>query len=255
VARLIAPALKALVSGSVDYAGIFPPASLSIDAAVSNYRTYRSGEFAWLLGRFVVSESELPSVPGDFDGVIALLSNFDHPRASAIETKTACSTAKPTYCEVPLETLDEVLRIGSFAKLRAGGISPDAIPSVETVAQYIHACSRRGLPFKATAGLHHPIRSSQRLIYGNDPASAVLHGFINFLMGSAIAWKGGDMETICLILNETDPAAFRFDDSAHWRDSHVSLDEVIAARHNFVHSFGSCSFAEPVCDLQRLGWL
>jgi hypothetical protein len=228
---------------------------LSIDAAVSNYRTYRSGEFAWMLGRFVVSESELPSVPADFDGAIALLSNFDHPRASAIETKTVCATAKPTYCEVPIETLDDVLRIGSFAKLRAGGVSPDAIPSVETVAQYIHACVRRRLPFKATAGLHHPIRSSQPLTYASDSPSAVVHGFVNFLMASAITWKGGDMETVCLILNETDPVTFRFDDSAHWRDSHLSLDEVNAARQNFVHSFGSCSFAEPVRDLQRLGWL
>ena len=47
-------ALHALLSGLIDYAGLFPPASLDLPAAMRNYAAYRAGAHAWMLGRFVV---------------------------------------------------------------------------------------------------------------------------------------------------------------------------------------------------------
>jgi len=52
-------ALRALLAGIVDYAGLFPPAGLDLPAAVSNYAAYRASDDAWMLGRFVVPMARL----------------------------------------------------------------------------------------------------------------------------------------------------------------------------------------------------
>jgi hypothetical protein len=57
------------------------------------------------------------------------------------------------------------------------------------------------------------------------------------------------------VLAETDPAAFRFGDRAHWRDRSLDAGQIRETRLNFAHSFGSCSFDEPVHDLEALGLL
>ena len=55
----IMTALRALLAGIVDYAGLFPPAGLDMPAAVRNYASYRTDDHAWMLGRFVVPASRL----------------------------------------------------------------------------------------------------------------------------------------------------------------------------------------------------
>ena len=45
---------RALMHGIIDYAGLFPPASLDMPKTVANYARYRSGEDRWALGRLVV---------------------------------------------------------------------------------------------------------------------------------------------------------------------------------------------------------
>jgi hypothetical protein len=80
-----------------------------------------------------------------------------------------------------------------------------------------------------------------------------MHGFINVFLAAAFAWHG--TQDIAPILAESDPAAFRFGERAHWRDWSLSADQITEARTSFAHSFGSCSFEEPIADLQQLGWL
>jgi hypothetical protein len=46
--------VRALMTGLIDYAGLFPPASLGMRDAVTRYASYRQGPYAWMLGRFVV---------------------------------------------------------------------------------------------------------------------------------------------------------------------------------------------------------
>lgn len=46
--------LGALLHGLIDYAGLFPPASLTMTEAVARYAAYRGGAQAWMLGRFIV---------------------------------------------------------------------------------------------------------------------------------------------------------------------------------------------------------
>ena len=52
-------ASTALLSGLVDYAGLFPPAGLGMPAAVCNYAAYRRGPHAWMLGRMIVPATRL----------------------------------------------------------------------------------------------------------------------------------------------------------------------------------------------------
>lgn len=246
-------ALRALLERLIDYAGTFPPATLARDAALANYLRYRDSEHAWMLRWLVVSAGDLPQVPRELDGMLSVLSDADEPRAAAIETKRVIASTRPTYCEVPIETLDDVKQAGCLAKLRTGGVKPEAIPSVEEVAAFIRACADRRLAFKATAGLHHPVRALQSLTYAPDAPRAIMHGFLNVFLAAAFAWHGlRDLEPI---LAETDAGAFSFGEEASWRDQSLSTDQIRDARKNFAHAFGSCSFEEPIQDLEGLGLL
>ncbi|RMF77703.1 MAG: hypothetical protein D6744_11040, partial [Planctomycetota bacterium] len=51
--------LKALLSDIIDYAGLFPPARLELDAALESYARYRSEPDAWMLGDFVCPATRL----------------------------------------------------------------------------------------------------------------------------------------------------------------------------------------------------
>lgn len=253
MAATISPALRALLINIIDYAGTFPPATLPCAQAAGNYASYLTSEHSWMLRWLVISAADLPKVPASLDGKLSVLADADEPRAAAIESKRIFTCSKPVYCEVPLAQLNEVKQMGCFAKIRTGSVKPEGIPSVEEVAKFILACAELKLPFKATAGLHHPIRAEYALTYEANSPRAVMHGFLNVFLAAAFAWAG---ETnIIPLLSETDPKAFRFDDLAHWRDRSLTVAQLQAARQQFIHSFGSCSFTEPVEDLQKWGWL
>jgi hypothetical protein len=130
--------------------------------------------------------------------------------------------------------LDEVSARGLRAKIRCGGAR---VPTVEEVADFIRGCRSRGLVFKATAGLHHPY-----------PTEAGEHGFLN-LLGAAVF---GDEEEA---LRE-EPPAFALDaESFRWRDREALPTQLADVRASLFHSIGTCSFFEPVEELERLGIL
>lgn len=52
-------AIHALMSGLIDYAGLFPPAKLSMGEAVANYAKYAASAEAWMLGRFILPVSRI----------------------------------------------------------------------------------------------------------------------------------------------------------------------------------------------------
>jgi hypothetical protein len=254
--KTVAPALKCLLERLIDYAGLFPPAKIPLDAALAKYEQYTDGDYKWMLRWFVVGTAELANVPESFDGSLSILGDTEQSRAATIESNAVVSAHQPVYCEVPLdqlERLEQVKQAGCFAKIRTGGLKPEAIPSPAQVASFIVGCADRKLSFKATAGLHHPIRAEQNLTYEPNAPRAVMHGFINVLMASAFAWHGE--RNIEPIIAEVDPQAFRFNDRAYWREKSLSLSEINDARQNFMHSIGSCSFEEPIQDLKALGLL
>lgn len=143
------------------------------------------------------------------------------------------------------------------AKIRCGGVTPDSIPPVEAVAAFIAACNAAHVPFKATAGLHHPLRSQQPLTYDANPPRAVMHGFVNVFLAAALRSERVISDAVVAeLLVETDPNAFTWtDDSVAWRGRSLDLVALARARERFALSFGSCSFEEPIADLKALGWL
>lgn len=247
------PALQALLTNLIDYAGTFPPAGLACDAATGNYATYLHSEHRWMLRWMVVSAADLTKVPVELNGKLAVLSEVDEVRAACIESKSILKASRPVYAEVGLAKLPDVKQAGCFAKMRTGSIKPEGIPLLEEVAQFIITCAELKLPFKATAGLHHPVRAVNPLTYEANAPRAVMHGFLNVFLAAAFAWQGD--RNIVPILAETDSAAFRFDDRAYWRARSLSVEQIQQTRQQFAHAFGSCSFEEPILDLQARGWL
>ena len=53
------PAARAAFAGLIDYAGLFPPASLPLDDVVRNYGEYRRGTHGWILGRLIAPVEKL----------------------------------------------------------------------------------------------------------------------------------------------------------------------------------------------------
>jgi hypothetical protein len=109
------------------------------------------------------------------------------------------------------------------------------------------------VPLKATAGLHHPLRSVHRFTYQPESPSGIMHGFINIFLTAAFLWAGMEPEVAVQLLKEQSAQAFHFDlDEVGWREHWLSRDEIAAARRSFAISFGSCSFTEPIDDLRSL---
>src|SRR4051794_23711208 len=54
--------LRALLSGAIDYAGLFPPAQLPLTQAYYNHVEYLWSPESWLLGRFVCPAARLPEL-------------------------------------------------------------------------------------------------------------------------------------------------------------------------------------------------
>jgi hypothetical protein len=143
------------------------------------------------------------------------------------------------------------------AKIRTGGVTAPAFPTAAEIAGFLVACAKADVPFKATAGLHHPLRSAHALTYEPGSATCTMHGFLNvFIAAALVKCKGLDVERVEALLLEEDPAAFKFgDEFVSWQAHGLERLELAKAREAFALSFGSCSFDEPVADLSRLGWL
>lgn len=256
------PALRALLANLIDYAGLFPPAALSLPIAAENYARYLRSENAWMLGRFVIPAAQLRQLQNTDGWRITVLSDSEVTAGGlpieSVETKTLRKFSLPAYYEIAIDDADALSALQemrAYAKVRTGGLTPDSIPSTTAIARFLRACAELRLPFKATAGLHHPVRSEHPLTYEANAPRATMHGFVNVFLASAFTWHGAEESWIANLLNETDPSAFRFDETARWRDAALSAEQVTDARRHFAHSFGSCSFDEPVADLHRLGWL
>jgi hypothetical protein len=232
---MLARSAKALFTGLIDYAGLFPPAALSMADAVRNYDAYRQGEHAWMLGRFIAPVAKIGEVPGDFP--IAFV-------APLIEV------AGNDVIYIESDDIDMLAARGLRAKIRTGGVTNDAFPPAAQIAHFINRCAERGVPFKATAGLHHPIRCVKPLTYEPDAPTGTMHGFVNVFMAAALPQYAE------AIVTEADALAFEFgDDAASWRGHSVTTEAIARVRDEFAISFGSCSFEEPVADLKELGWL
>ena len=59
---MAAPSLQALLTGAIDYAGLFPPATLPLNAALKNHAEYVRSDDAWMLSAFVLPVGKFSDV-------------------------------------------------------------------------------------------------------------------------------------------------------------------------------------------------
>ena len=294
-------AIRALLTESIDYAGLFPPADLDMATAVENYARYRREPAAWALGRFVVPVRRLnefeaaaarsvpenptgqpwrlallagPDLAGDLEtaaefnrrhsrpGAPALLADTIEVKASSVgdieEIMHRIPGALQAYVEIPIDRdprdlVAAVRRLGGRAKVRTGGVTRDAFPTTNHLIRFLRRCVEAGLPFKATAGLHHPLRAEYRLTYAPDSPAGMMFGFLNLFLATAFLRAGMEEADAARLLEEGSPEAFQIDDTGiAWTSHRLDLDALRDARHFGVVSFGSCSFTEPIGDLEAL---
>jgi hypothetical protein len=99
----------------------------------------------------------------------------------------------------PEADLDLLQRHGQAAKVRCGGVRRELFPLPSDLARFVHHAIARGVPFKATAGLHHAIAH-------HDVYTGFDHfGFLNLLLAVAVAQKGTGTNEVEHILAECDP--------------------------------------------------
>ena len=230
-----------LLQGLFDHAPLFPPALLGLDDALAEDLRARESDAVFALGRLVWPASRLGELPRTGRALSVVLDGDFEPRSEieAVEVVFRddlgglAGVAEAAYVEVPLDThvesrLDAVSAAGLHAKVRCGGA---VVPSTTEVARFLQACRERGLAYKATAGLHHALRTNGE------------HGFLNLLAAAVF----GDEERA---LAEDEPGALVLEEEAfRWRDRVAGPSEMAAARRDRLHSIGSCSFFEPIEEL------
>ena len=166
-----------------------------------------------------------------------------------------------TYFEIPLagwerECIAAVSECGRRAKIRTGGETADKFPDAARVIEFVRLCADAKVPFKATAGLHHPIRSVHRFTYQPDSPAGMMHGFLNVFLAAAFVRAGMESGPAVELLEEQSAAELQFgSDGVAWRAHRLSWPEIAFVRQDFSISFGSCSFTEPINDLRSLGLL
>jgi len=322
--------LHAFMKGIIDYAGLFPPANLSLDTSIQKYSNYRKTDESWMLSRYIVPAWRLDelapygetlfqegapfafSVLGKgtetvsdyrdhLEEIVAALDEFHHrhgdrvttdileiklPREAVfandadllkeIYTETVSAFAQNSKMpneiffegyfeenwEKEIGSLIEVLQVvdtdqaaqngyQTAFKLRCGGVEAHMFPSVEQVAFTLNAAREHNVAVKCTAGLHHPLR------HYADSVQTKMHGFLNVFGGAMLSYAYDlSIDKLSEIINDEDPENFSFDDEGfHWKDLHISTEDITELRDVALTSFGSCSFDEPREDLERLGLL
>lgn len=315
----VVPGLRLLMSDLIDYAGLFPPARLSLEDAADRYARYSQGDDAWMLGRFIIpasglgdlekrndffdaerrprlsvilkSEDESGNVLDNLRTGVGLVARFSDGRAgraqidslempwpTGIDERDDIRSVVSEIRSLVDHTLDRRVRIfvetswkqesaellsdvalalaaenhdrlAFGLKLRSGGLTPDLVPGVDELSAFIRTAHRAGVPFKATAGLHHPVRNEDTHV------GATMFGFMNVFVGAMLVNAGSiEPDSLADVLTEDDASSFSFDDGIAWRDHRMSQGEIRAGRA-FAVSFGSCSFDEPRDDLRSLGLL
>lgn len=295
-ARAASVPLRELLTAAIDYAGLFPPAALDMDTAVRNYVSYRTSEDAAMLGRFVAPAARLNElaeslriaaasrirvssvlgsnisadldVVGDFNSRLAGRDAIvDAIEAKADRTDAIYHLASrathgfEVFVELPLGDelellVDAVRAAGVRAKIRTGGITADAFPPATAVVRFIRVCLDAGVPFKATAGLHHPFTGTYALTYEQGSPRGSMFGFLNVFLAAAFLSGGMNSADATVLLEDRDASSFTFDDrGVEWRHHRLSSPQLVETHARVFGSFGSCSFREPIDDLHAMSLL
>lgn len=242
-----------------------------LDEFFENARDFisRDGKSAWRLSVLAgedinqtiraVKEFNAEKGPGVLCDALEVKANT----VSKIEnTANALPAGITAYFEVALNEsfVDLVTALGlkgQRAKIRTGGVTNEDFPNSTQIIRFVRTCMAANVPFKATAGLHHPIRCFKPLTYAPDSPRGTMHGFLNMLLMAGFARESYRVSLLEDLMEEEFEEVFSFrDDAAHWRNDHVlNISQLELLRKSGMIAFGSCSFDEPIADLRSLGLL
>lgn len=287
-------AIYEFMNSIMDYAGLFPPAELSLEKSISNYNHYLKSSENWMLSKFIIPAGILNQIPPllklekvsdkfsfsviisdsekDLENIIKFKKSFSKIEIGALEVKPQMrlesllnniqfirneinndinifieSSINPdnTLIEELVKLRNQDINIGY--KLRTGGITQDAFPSPDIIASVIKSCAEKRIPFKATAGLHHPFTRF------DSSVNTKMYGFVNIFAAGLFAVKFLLNETdLIKIITDENPHNFLFENNLIWRDYEISSGDISEIRRKYFISFGSCSFDEPREDLKNL---
>ena len=275
---------EVLLFQCIDYAGLFPPARLDLHATVENYAQYRAGAQAWALGRLILPANRATEFTESWPSYaalwpISLLLNDDADELhhvielglflDVVECKPMpvekigvvrrlLPEGTTVYFEVPVgagtkESIAAIANVGGRAKVRMGGVTREAIPSGSDFVNFLSHCMEQRVSFKATAGLHHPIRSVHPLTYEPQSDHALMHGFVNVILAAAILKNGGGIAEVSAVLEDASPQNFTLgQEHIQWRDWSFTVQQITDVRRDLMVSFGSCSFTEPLAEIKSL---
>ena len=297
------PVVEAMLDGVIDYAGLFPPAGLSMEDAVRGWAAALAGPDAWMLARFLcpvdrldefeqAAEGHLPTDPDSEPWGLAVLlpPAGDAAFPAAIDCTVAFNAAHAgprrgravadvvefpaqnparieealgmlpdelfAFVELPLDEdvrglLTALADAGIGAKVRTGGVEASLYPSTEALAAFVRCCALSAQPFKATSGLHHPLRHQHESL-GVDE-----FGFLGLLLASTMARFGGaDERDVATMLDLADLGSVTIEpESIRWNDRSITLEQIVETRTELFCSFGSCSVDEPIEGLRALDLL
>jgi len=302
--------------GIIDYAGLYPPASLSLEEAITNFVRYQDDPEKWMLARFIIPARRFPELShlaervfpsgrrlsfsalgrggsdldeflGNIDLDLVDINDFRNAHVSqalvtmfevvvpenvllnqissddliaSVSDVLLVDDLTPFYeapfgekwescAEVLIKSIQKLEDVGF--KLRTGGVEAYMFPAPEQVAWAIAAARDAGVPMKATAGLHHPVR------HYNKSVNTKMHGFLNVFCAAVLAHaRGLSQMEVQSIIEDEEPSSFKFDETGlSWRHLSATNHQIAEARQNGLISFGSCSFDEPREDLRALGLL
>ncbi|MCK9868662.1 hypothetical protein MRI28_03175 [Nocardiopsis dassonvillei] len=219
-----------LYRGLFDDAALFPPGNAPMGGALPAHRAHRAGQRAEYVGPFLVSDARV----GELRAVLA--ARLDEHLPEGAEGFVEVSRQG----DVPAE-LRSLAGTGHSAKFRTGGLTVEAHPAEEELAEFLHAAVELGVPFKCTAGLHHAVRHTTAEGFEQ-------HGFLNVLLATAALLDGASEREAALVLADRDGPRLAA------LAAKLTDDEARRVRDRF-RSFGTCSVTEPLEDLVVLGAL
>lgn len=261
-----------------------------MSAAVGEYTEILAGEERWALGRFVIPAARLGDfrdagggpwklaaiIGSDLARDLEAIARFNGHQDGAVVDTVEFRALTPDalgeaighvpagfhrYAEWPLAAdpspfVAQVRTRGVHAKFRTGGIVEDAFPEANALLRHLSAVVDAGVPFKCTAGLHHPVRGHYRLTYEPASAQGKMYGFLNVMLAASALQKGLGLEAARGLLLAEDSGALTIgDDGIAWGGLAFTLDDLARLRTAGFESFGSCSFREPVDELKTLSRL
>ncbi|MFI0353005.1 hypothetical protein [Actinomadura sp. 9N407] len=267
--------LPPVFHGLCDDAAVFPPGLMPLAEAVPAHLRHKASGHAELIGSFVVAAPALkdlepllpdgerldlvvtvPAGPEHVTGALAEAAALPNVRLVAIEVAVPegmppaelfgvldrMDSDVPVFVEIPRDERRPGL-IAALpgtpyrAKFRTGGVKAHLYPDEAELADAIRAVVEAGVPFKATAGLHHAVRNT-------DPETGFeQHGFLNVLLATGAALGGASRADLATVLARRDGPGLA--------GALAGLDAT-AVRERFL-SFGTCSITDPLTDLANLG--